>query len=39
LKVIGFKVDKIEYTKRITPEQLNRYCLMPNEILPVCYKV
>ena len=39
LKVIGFKVDKIEYTTKITAKQLHRYCLMPNEILPVCYKI
>ncbi len=38
LRSIGFKVDEIDYTKKITPEKLERFCLMKNEILPVCYK-
>jgi predicted SAM-dependent methyltransferase len=38
LRSIGFTVDEIDYTKKITPEKLERFCLMKNEILPVCYK-
>jgi SAM-dependent methyltransferase len=38
LRSIGFKVDEIDYTKKIAPEELERFCLMKNEILPVCYK-
>jgi len=38
LRSIGFKVDEIDYTKKITPEKLERYALMKGEILPVCYK-
>jgi SAM-dependent methyltransferase len=38
LRSIGFKVDEIDYTKKIAPEKLTRFCLMKNEILPVCYK-
>ena len=38
LRSIGFKVDEIDYTQQITREKLERYCLMKNEILPVCYK-
>lgn len=38
LRSIGFEVDEIDYTKKITREKLERYCLMKNEILPVCYK-
>ncbi|WP_298782052.1 class I SAM-dependent methyltransferase [uncultured Polaribacter sp.] len=38
LRSIGFKVDEIDYTKKIIPEELERFCLMKNEILPVCYK-
>ncbi|WP_298882096.1 class I SAM-dependent methyltransferase [uncultured Polaribacter sp.] len=38
LRSIGFKVDEIDYTKKIDPEKLERFCLMKNEILPVCYK-
>jgi len=38
LRSVGFKVDEVDYTQRITPEELERFCLMKNEILPVCYK-
>lgn len=38
LRSIGFKVDEIDYTKKIAPKELERFCLMKNEILPVCYK-
>jgi SAM-dependent methyltransferase len=38
LRSIGFRVDEIDYTKKIAPEKLERFCLMKNEILPVCYK-
>ncbi|WP_198342066.1 class I SAM-dependent methyltransferase [Polaribacter sp. SA4-10] len=38
LRAIGFKVDEVDYTQKITPEKLERFCLMKNEILPVCYK-
>ena len=38
LRSVGFKVDEIEYTQKITQEKLERFCLMKNEILPVCYK-
>jgi len=38
LRAVGFKVDEVEYTKKITPEDLKRFCLMQGEILPVCYK-
>ncbi|MGB0890718.1 MAG: class I SAM-dependent methyltransferase [Flavobacteriaceae bacterium] len=38
LRSIGFKVDEIDYTKKIAPEKLERFALMKGEILPVCYK-
>ncbi len=38
LRSVGFKVDEVDYTQRITPKELERFCLMKNEILPVCYK-
>ena len=38
LRSIGFKVDEVDYTKKIAPELLERYALMKGEILPVCYK-
>ena len=39
LRSVGFKVDEIEYTKKISEEKLERFCLMKGEILPVCYKL
>lgn len=38
LRAVGFKVDEVNYTKKIAPETLERFCLMKGEILPVCYK-
>ncbi|TXD52655.1 MULTISPECIES: class I SAM-dependent methyltransferase [unclassified Polaribacter] len=38
LRSVGFTVDEIDYTKKIAPEKLERFCLMKGEILPVCYK-
>lgn len=38
LRNIGFNVDEVDYTKKIAPEKLERFCLMKGEILPVCYK-
>ena len=39
LRSIGFKVDEVDYTKKITLDKKEKYCLMQNEILPVCYKL
>ncbi len=38
LRSIGFRVNEIDYTQKIAVEKLERFCLMKNEILPVCYK-
>ena len=38
LRSIGFRVDEIDYTNKLASEQLERFCLMKGEILPVCYK-
>ena len=38
LRSIGFKVDEVDYTKKIAPELVKRYALMKAEILPICYK-
>jgi ubiquinone/menaquinone biosynthesis C-methylase UbiE len=39
LRSVGFKVDEIDYTKKISENKLERFCLMKGEILPVCYKL
>ena len=38
LRSVGFTVHEVDYTKKIAPEKLERFCLMKGEILPVCYK-
>jgi SAM-dependent methyltransferase len=38
LRSIGFKVDEVDYTKKIAPELVEKYCLAKGEIIPVCYK-
>ena len=38
LRAIGFKVDEVNYASKISPELVNRYCLVQEEILPVCFK-
>jgi SAM-dependent methyltransferase len=38
LRSVGFTVDEIDYTKKMTTKELEKFCLMKNEILPVCYK-
>lgn len=38
LRSIGFTVKEEDYTANFTPEELDRYCLMEGEIIPVCYK-
>jgi SAM-dependent methyltransferase len=38
LRSIGFTVVEEDYTKKIAPELVNKYCLAPGEIIPVCFK-
>ncbi len=38
LESVGFQVEKIDYTNKITPELFEKYRLAKGEILPVCYK-
>lgn len=38
LRAIGFRVKEVDYTKKITQKEIERFCLMPGEILPVCFK-
>lgn len=38
LRSIGFKVDEVNYTNFLSKELVEKYCLAPGEILPVCYK-
>jgi len=38
LRNIGFEVDEVNYTHKMQPEMIQKYCLAPGEIIPVCYK-
>ncbi len=38
LRSIGFEVDEVDYTQKLSEEEVTRYCLAQGEILPVCYK-
>lgn len=38
LRSIGFTVVEEDYTQKIAPELVERYCLAKGEIIPVCFK-
>jgi len=38
LRAVGFKVNEVDYTKNISSDLVNKYCLTKGEILPVCFK-
>lgn len=38
LRSIGFKVEEVDYTSKLSEEEINKYCLSKGEILPICYK-
>lgn len=38
LKQIGFDVKEENYTNKLSQEAIKRYCLVPEEIIPVCHK-
>ncbi|MBK0370342.1 class I SAM-dependent methyltransferase [Flavobacterium agrisoli] len=38
LRSIGFIVIEEDYTKKIAPELVKKYCLAPGEIIPLCFK-
>ncbi len=38
LRTIGFKVDEVDYTAKLSKEEVEKYCLAKGEIIPVCYK-
>lgn len=38
LRSIGFRVVEEDYTKKLDPKDVERYCLAKGEIIPVCYK-
>ncbi|CAM2796621.1 Methyltransferase domain-containing protein [Flavobacterium succinicans] len=38
LRSIGFTVIEEDYTRKIAPELVEKYCLAKGEIIPVCFK-
>lgn len=38
LRQIGFTVIEEDYTNKLTPEEVEKYCLAPGEIIPICFK-
>ena len=38
LRSVGFTVTEEDYTKKLSPEQVDRYRLAKGEIIPVCFK-
>lgn len=38
LRSVGFKVVEEDYTSKIAPELVEKYCLAKGEIIPVCFK-
>lgn len=38
LRAVGFKVEEVNYSKRLSEAEVDKYRLMKNEILPVCFK-
>lgn len=38
LRAVGFNVKEMNYSKKLSNAEIDRYRLMKNEILPVCFK-
>ena len=38
LRSIGFKVDEVDYTAKLSGAEITKYCLAKGEIIPVVYK-
>lgn len=38
LKTIGFKVEAVDYTAKLSKEEVDRFCLAKGEIIPVVFK-
>ena len=38
LRNIGFEVEEVDYTSKLSEAEINKYCLAKGEIIPVCHK-
>jgi hypothetical protein len=39
LRSIGFTVIEEDYTQKIEPKLVEKYCLAKGEVIPVCFKL
>jgi len=39
LRSIGFKVEEVDYTDQLSPDEIDKYRLAKGEVIPVCYKI
>ncbi len=39
LRSIGFKVEEVDYTSKLSEEEITKYCLAKGEVIPVVFKV
>lgn len=38
LSAVGFEVKEVNYSQQLSPKDIEKYCLVKGEILPVCFK-
>ncbi|OYX28327.1 MAG: SAM-dependent methyltransferase [Flavobacteriales bacterium 32-35-8] len=38
LRTVGFKVEEVDYTTKLSGDDITKYCLAKGEIIPVCFK-
>jgi len=38
LRNVGFKVEEVNYSLKLSPDLVEKYCLAKGEILPVCFR-
>jgi len=38
LRAVGFKVEEVNFSKKLSEQEMDKYRLMKGEVLPVCFK-
>ena len=38
LRSVGFSVEHVKYSDNLTKDEIKKYCLSSDEIIPVCKK-
>lgn len=39
LRNVGFEVEQVAYAKRFSKQEIEKFCIVENEIIPVCRKI